>query len=364
MKQRIVIVLEDDWELNGNGTGNIAESQHIPATYLMNLAKKYGFRISFMVEVLQQLAFKIHEHKSNQLRVQAALWDGTVREMRLQGHDVQLHLHPQWVNARYEHEQFRVDRNWNIATYPRAERVSMINDALAYLKNLLCPIDPQYVPHSIKAGSWALQPSRGILEDLRDAGIKIVLGVGLGIHLQSCDFHVDYRELDSPIVPYYPDFDDIRRCSRSRKAIAVIPLAYYHVGLRDIAARLGRRIWPRLSPSEQLENYSKHTQTVTTPSPLGRQMRYARLRPLDIAANPFGELRRAIDSIISRAANVDSDYVPVVLQSHTKRYRNNWKTLAKFFDYVTDRYRNIVEFATLSDVLPHLESSIMPVEDD
>lgn len=122
MKQRIVIVLEDDWELNGNGTGNIAESQHIPATYLMNLAKKYGFRISFMVEVLQQLAFKIHEHKSNQLRVQAALWDGTVREMRLQGHDVQLHLHPQWVNARYEHEQFRVDRNWNIATYPRAER--------------------------------------------------------------------------------------------------------------------------------------------------------------------------------------------------------------------------------------------------
>ena len=86
-------------------------------------------------------------------------------------------------------------------------------------------------------------------------------------------------------------------------------------------------------------------------------MRFKTLRPLDIAASSFGELKRAIDGIVARALRSDLKTVPVVLQSHTKRYRGNWRNLSRFFEYLTMQYGKDIEFATLSDILPLLDQT-------
>ena len=99
MARKLLVLFEDDWELRGNGLGNVADLQYLPARFLLDIGEEFGLRFNFMVEVLQQLAFRRHAAASRDLRLQADLWDHTVQWMKAQGHDVQLHLHPQWRQA-------------------------------------------------------------------------------------------------------------------------------------------------------------------------------------------------------------------------------------------------------------------------
>ena len=42
MKKRFNILIEDDWEVMGNGLGNVAQLQYLPSLFFMKLAKHWG----------------------------------------------------------------------------------------------------------------------------------------------------------------------------------------------------------------------------------------------------------------------------------------------------------------------------------
>ena len=46
----IYIALVDDWEIRGNGTGDVKTLQYDPAISLMNLYDEYGIKNTFYVE--------------------------------------------------------------------------------------------------------------------------------------------------------------------------------------------------------------------------------------------------------------------------------------------------------------------------
>ncbi len=58
MLTRIIVLIEDDWELFGNGLGNVADVQYLPLLFLLRLADQLGLKITFMAEVMQQLAMR------------------------------------------------------------------------------------------------------------------------------------------------------------------------------------------------------------------------------------------------------------------------------------------------------------------
>jgi len=231
MAQKVIILIEDDWELRGNGLGNVAHLQYLPLLFLTTVADELGLKITFMVEVLQQLTMCQHAHRDRNLMIQTELWRECVLLMKEHGHDVQLHIHPQWHHAAYEDGCFRLGQDWNIATHDRSARRWMIAQCRDYLDDLVKLVDPDHTIHSFKAGSWGLQPSREILEDLGDHGIEIVIGPGWGIRYHSERFHCDYSELQERTFPYYPDYDDICRVSESSEGIVVLPLPYYVVNM-------------------------------------------------------------------------------------------------------------------------------------
>lgn len=223
---KIILIVEDDWEIMGNGLGNVAHLQYLPCLYLLELAKKLNIKINFMVEVLQQLAFRKFSCQDRNLEIQARLWDECILLMKERGHDVQLHIHPQWYQCTYQQGYFLLSRNWNIATYPRPERHDMIAEAISYLTSLIRPVDPQYQVIGFKAGAWALQPSQGILEDMASQGIRIVMAGGRGIHYSTNEILIDYLDMEEDTLPYYPDFQDIRRISNKKEDIIVLPLPF------------------------------------------------------------------------------------------------------------------------------------------
>jgi len=355
MAKKIAIIIEDDWELNGNGVGNVAELQYLPCDFLLRMAKTYGFKISFMVEVLQQLAYRRYEHDFEDLRIQADLWDSCVLRMRDEGHDVQLHIHPQWYGARIDTQgYFLLSQQWNIATYDAASRMEMLRQSIHYLTSLLSASGTPHEIHSFKTGAWAIQPSEGILQDLEAVGIKIVLGVGKGLYFKGEDFFVDYRGLECADLPYFPDYTDICRVSPVQTSVIVCPLAHYRVRCRDVLLRLLHTAREHLGPDQPTARLRGIPSFVRSTSPMSGHMRLRLVRPLDVAANPFGELVHAFKTIIRRAESADRALIPVVIQTHSKKYSGNWTTLERFFKYLTDEYKRQIVFLTLSELLPHL----------
>lgn len=117
------------------------------------------------------------------------------------GHDVQLHLHPHWLQCSRVDGGFVFDPG---RMYPHElgwgpgddEAPAVIRRGVQYLERLLKPIDPAYRCKAFRAGSLALQPQEGeLLRALWAAGIRLDSSVAKGV-LAATDTHrLDYRDV-------------------------------------------------------------------------------------------------------------------------------------------------------------------------
>jgi hypothetical protein len=207
MKPTIHLVFVDDWELSGNGSGDVRELQFEPMRQLIGLYKQFGIRGSFNAEVMQQLSFRKNQGTNPELRVVADEWDEHVRDAYSQGHDVQLHIHPQWRNGEYDNGKWRLTSDWSILNYSKHEAAQMLSEGREYLEKLLRPVDPEYRCVSFRSGAWCIAPSpqvqdRAIVEHDSPQGVDaddLLLRLNLiSIHAAST---TDLRFLDA--LNYY-----------------------------------------------------------------------------------------------------------------------------------------------------------------
>jgi hypothetical protein len=77
---KIYIALVDDWELKGNGLGEVKDLQYIPALKLMDLYEKLGVKATFMVEAFQRIAFEKFKDNYKEIDLQCKYWDLTFEQ--------------------------------------------------------------------------------------------------------------------------------------------------------------------------------------------------------------------------------------------------------------------------------------------
>ena len=121
----IHLALVDDWELSGSGAGNPQDLQFRPIRHLSKIYNKYGIRGSFNAEVMQQLAFRDFQTQHPHLKSLADEWDRTIQETFRQGHDIQLHTHPQWSSSEYQDGKWILKGDWSIVNYSSTEARQM-----------------------------------------------------------------------------------------------------------------------------------------------------------------------------------------------------------------------------------------------
>ena len=108
MTPTIHLALTHDWELRGDGSGDIEQIQFAPIRRLLAIYANHGARTTFMPDMMQQITFRRFEDKYPELRPPADAWEEHVLEAYAQGHDIQLHLHSQWSEAKY------VEGKWSL----------------------------------------------------------------------------------------------------------------------------------------------------------------------------------------------------------------------------------------------------------
>jgi hypothetical protein len=151
---KLGLILSNDWELFGDGSGDYFEVQHRPLKALLQTVEDHGANLTVMAEVAQQWAHQRLAPHATWAREVVEAWEAILQETVKRRSDVQLHVHPQWLHARYEQQAWQVDFDqWAIAKLDPTSIETVIQRGQQYLERLLQPINPDYACIAFRAGA-------------------------------------------------------------------------------------------------------------------------------------------------------------------------------------------------------------------
>ncbi len=331
MQPVIYLAFVDDWEVRGNGTGDPRVLQFEPMRKLVSIFNAHGIRGSFNVEVMQQLAYRSLQGRFPELKVIADDWDEVVLESFRQGHDIQLHLHPQWRDATYEGDgNWKLSGDWSIINYPQHEIKTMVASGKQYLENLLRKVNPEYACVSFRSGAWCAAPSDSLLPVLSELGFLFDMSIVAGVKYDTPQVKLDYTRCEESFAPYYPDMRDARRVSRSVEPIVCIPTNTFRGGpalaftkVRQRIQKLDKRNTVTTKPSsrgrsgDEWSNKGESGALATIKRLLKRYL-IGQSEIADLAQLNYAMMRRMLANTRRQAAKSGLARVPVILENHTK----------------------------------------------
>lgn len=201
LSKMITFMLHDDWEIYGDGTGNPDVLMFEPAKRLLDICDKYGAKYTFFAEIGQQLNMLNARSKWQKY---ATTWEEILKDAVVRGHDVQLHLHPQWIGAVLQKDKWQLDvAKWH-SGYVEPELLDeWIGGGKQYLENLLQPVDKNYQVLCFRAGGWLCQPSYSLYQALKKHRIVCDVSVMKGRYKKYEDGSVvDFRDAVSCYEPW------------------------------------------------------------------------------------------------------------------------------------------------------------------
>ena len=371
----IHLALVDDWELSGSGSGDPHELQFRPMRKLSKIYNSYGIRASFNAEVMQQLAFRDLQDQHPQLKALADEWDEAIRETFREGHDIQLHTHPQWSSSEYREGKWVLKGDWSIINYSLDEARQMLTRGKEYLENLLRPLDSNYRCISYRAGSWSIAPSPFMLNLLADLGIVFDISIIGKLKYDTRRIKLDYSNCEEDFVPFYPVMTDARRVSDKVERIICVPTNHFYGSRRltlkhhvaKAAAKLnrGQSAGPAATSVQASGSYGSDWVDAGHSS-LRRiyekgVVPYIKGKHLisDLAQLDYALMQEMLASIRRRARATGLANIPVVLGIHTKDIRV-FDDMERFVSDISTAPD--LKCVTLTEVAQGLQNGTFPVK--
>jgi hypothetical protein len=374
-KPLIHLVLTDDWELRGDGSGDMRAMQFATIKELVSIYNKFGLRGTFMAEVMQQLYHRRLGSLHAELGALADEWEITLRDIHSQGHDVQLHLHLHWQDAKFDGDKWSLGSPWSVADYTAVDLRNMIEAGKSFLERLLCPVNAAYRCCAFRAGSYLAVPSQTLLATMAELGLSVDVSLVPGWHINSVflgqRLFVDYRRVEEEFLPYFPAPDDIRRRG-PRGSVRCLPINTFHFGpvrrcqrwLRKVTGMLRRGVGrPAAKPKEGGGGnvYDRRSSSLE-----GGRPRWERLRNLllsgrrmsDLSQLSFWETKLVLKDIRRQALRSGWKEVPVVVTNHTKDIRD-FGTIRRFAELVASAAD--IQVLTLREVCDNFAAGRYPV---
>lgn len=247
---RRVICLTVDYEVFGNGSGDVRRYVIDPAERMARACERFGVPLTIFFEVEEYLAFEREREAlkrglgydpAEELRAQAV-------DLVRRGHDLQLHLHPEWVGARLEGGRWilRPDRPTVDCLFETQEEVS------AYLGERKAVIDGFYgaagSPRRVGAyrcGAFCAQPGRKLLSAMAEHGLVIDSSAVRGLVRNDENVHLDFAGIPAG-----------RRHWRVSTDVAVEDTTGQVTEI-PIYSEMGRRV-QQLTPRRLMAKFSRH----------------------------------------------------------------------------------------------------------
>jgi len=172
----IKIIISLDYEVFGDGSGSVLNDVIRPTDRILAIAGKYGVPVTIMFEICEFMKYEEFDGDlQNDLGYSpAGLMKEQVQRAFKAGHDVQLHIHPQWADAVYKGKKWVMKDPWKeVGDLTAEEAVNLIEKSKEKLVSVLREIDAGYECTSARfTGYNWVQASTVSHEALKKAGIK------------------------------------------------------------------------------------------------------------------------------------------------------------------------------------------------
>ena len=191
---QIKILLSFDHELSLGGCDSYARNMFEPTDRLLDLADELRVPITLFTDVCCAARFREWD-PDGFYRTYVRQISSTVKR----GHDVQLHLHPHWIDSKFVEGRFVPATTYSLGNFldrPWPQNIpGIVADGIERLEELCCA-DPSYKCVAYRAGGFSLSPAtEAVLTALYDHGIRIESTIAKGFRF-ACDlWEVDFRNM-------------------------------------------------------------------------------------------------------------------------------------------------------------------------
>jgi hypothetical protein len=304
---KLGLVLTNDWELFGDGSGDFFEIQYDPTMNLLELFEKQNAKVTLMAECMQQWEHLKIAGEHSWAKDIANGWEEVLRSAIDHGSDVQLHLHPQWINSEYKNDKWKLDmRKWSLASLHTNEVSELIKKGKEYLKSLLKGTDQNYQCIAFRAGSYCIQPSDKVISALIENGFQCDTSVTQGLYAEGL---YDFRKAYSNIFPWYIN-NDVQKKSDGKTSLIEYPIfsfeKLYSEALNKYAPAINNKIAFGINiPNDEISWAKKrdHLKSIRYP----RENRYYKKKEKK-------DLKWYLKKLVSKTTiQLDYDYLPATL---------------------------------------------------
>jgi peptidoglycan/xylan/chitin deacetylase (PgdA/CDA1 family) len=163
----------------GRRTGSPERCLLEPTDALVRIAGRHGAPLTFFVDAGYLLALRREMRTRTPLRLAHDAICRQLSELSRRGHQLQLHIHPHWEDARWKDGEWRLDlARYALHSFDPAQIGDIVKRYLDVLRDLGGPASGT----AYRAGGWVIQPFERLRNALRFAGVKIDSTVYPGGH--------------------------------------------------------------------------------------------------------------------------------------------------------------------------------------
>lgn len=355
------LIMTLDYELPAGGRGDVRRHMTGPTARLLDVCDNVGARLTIMVEIGELWAF---EDPANAAYA-AALGYDPAREIREQlavavarGHDVQLHLHPQWIGARWTGGEWRLNYDhYRLNDFSHSQAVELLRTGRADLEETLRPYRPDYTCVGFRAGHWSTSPTERYLAALRAAGLRSDCSAFKWGYAAGGAARFDYRGAASNVRAWVTRPDDLNRAGApSPDCLLEVPIATRLAG--PLAFMKPRRLalaWGIWREGRAIRRGAggpgrDHAQREATMERDGLLRRIFKPRPLklDFCKLSARELLAATEALMNGAAEEGNGNapmpVPLMTIGHSKQLGE--RNVESFLKLARRRFGEHVGFST------------------
>ena len=190
--KKIKILLTFDYELPLGYCTDYQKALFKPAENLINCANSLDVPIVLFADVCSAIRFKEWDHENYYLP-----FTDQLKKSLKAGHDVQLHIHPHWMNSTYSGGKFIPSPNFSLSSFkefsPGYTIEKIIDEAFKELNQIGKSGRADYNCVAFRAGGYDVEPeSKRILNKLYELDIRIESSVIKDFYLDYSFSHIDY----------------------------------------------------------------------------------------------------------------------------------------------------------------------------
>lgn len=344
----IKIFLTFDYELPLGGiTRSYDHSLFSPTLELLDLAEDLNVPFVFFADILSFIKFKEWkiEDYTNPFKEQ-------IKQILQAGHDVQLHLHPHWLESVFKSGRFIPSGKYTLASFagnPYPLNIEgIIETGTKELNKIGREVFKDYNCIAYRAGGYNLVPETSeILRTLYKYGIRFDSSICRGYYYVSDSSLVDYRYV--PDLPnWYLPFDGkLSKPGEVKESILEIPIAGKPKGLFEMPTSFKMKKYK----NRAVENRGKIVHTTTSDVNKNekiKQLLSSRMLTVDNHTYAPGYLMKILDYNIKRHERYDK--IMLSLIGHPKSMDSyHYHLLSSFVKKAKEKYGDMLSFVTFKD---------------